>query len=282
MGEEQRLTRIGEILKSASPKNPADLTRYLQALGTEAVPVLLTVLETVEILESRHLLSDVLAQFASEVPEPFINRLQSDKPQTVRDMVYILEKCHYPNRIKLFGQVLKHENLAIRLEAMSIVAKGRTGESRKLIHDCLNDSNAQVRSTAARLLPEFDRERAFMDLASIVKSAQFEKKPPDEKSAFYAALGSTGVPGALELLSEALRVKPSLFNKAKVLEDKLLAVRGLGATHTVQAYKLLQEVVEDKTQPPEVLVATRKAMYETKKTLFGDKAPAAPHRDEEV
>jgi hypothetical protein len=282
MGEEQRLTRIGEILKSARPKNPADLTRYLQALGTEAVPVLLTVLETVEILESRHLLSDVLAQFASEVPEPFINRLQSDKPQTVRDMVYILEKCHYPNRIKLFGQVLKHENLAIRLEAMSIVAKGRTGESRKLIHDCLNDSNAQVRSTAARLLPEFDRERAFMDLASIVKSAQFEKKPPDEKSAFYAALGSTGVPGALELLSEALRVKPSLFNKAKVLEDKLLAVRGLGATHTVQAYKLLQEVVEDKTQPPEVLVATRKAMYETKKTLFGDKAPAAPHRDEEV
>jgi HEAT repeat protein len=276
MGEEQRLTRVGEILKNSLPKNPADLTRYLQALGTEAVPVLLNVLETIDIPESRHLLCDSLAPFATEVPEPFVNRLQSEKPQIVRDMVYILEKCHHPHRIKLFGQVLKHDNLAIRLEAMSIIAKGRTGESRKLISDCLGDENSQVRSTAARLLPEFDRERAFMDLSVVLKSPHFEKKPPDERAAFYAALGSTGVPSALTLLGEMLKVKPSLLNKKKVLDDKLLAVRGLGATHTVQAYKLLQELVEDKSQPPEVLMAARKAMYQTKKTLFGEHAPGAP------
>ena len=31
--------------------------------------------------------------------------------------------------------------------------------------------------------------------------------------------------------------------------------------------------MEDKTQPLEVLTAARKAMYQTKKALFGDTAP---------
>jgi hypothetical protein len=56
------------------------------------------------------------------------------------------------------------------------------------------------------------------------------------------------------------------------LEDKLLAVAGLAGACSIQAYKALQGVVEDKSQPAEVLTAARKAMYQTKKILFGDTA----------
>ena len=55
-----------------------------------------------------------------------------------------------------------------------------------------------------------------------------------------------------------------------MLEDKLLAVAGLAGGCSIPAYKALQGVVEDKSQPVEVLTAARKAMYQTKKTLFGD------------
>ena len=55
-----------------------------------------------------------------------------------------------------------------------------------------------------------------------------------------------------------------------MLEDKLLAVAGLAGACSIQAYKALQGVVEDKSQPIEVLNAARKAMYQTKKTLFGE------------
>jgi hypothetical protein len=67
-----------------------------------------------------------------------------------------------------------------------------------------------------------------------------------------------------------LAVKPSLLNKKKVLDDKLLAIQGLAAACNIHAYKVLQGVVEDKAQPVEVLTAARKAMYQTRKTLFGD------------
>lgn len=270
MGEEQRLGRIGEILRTSRPKNPHDLVRYLQAVEGLATPVLLDVLETVEIPENRALLCEVLADHAKEAPEPFVNRLQSDRPQTVRDMVFILEKSGHPDRIKMFGQVLKHRNLAVRLDAMHVIAHGQTGEARRLIQEALGDPSPQVRMLAARLLPEFDRDRAYLDLLRAVKESSFEKKTPEEKAAFYSALGSTGLPGALSFLQTLLAARSNLLNRHRVLNDKLLAVAGLGGAESIQALKLLQAVVEDKNQPVEVLVAARKAIYQTRKALFGD------------
>ncbi|WP_224366670.1 HEAT repeat domain-containing protein [Hyalangium versicolor] len=271
MGDEQRLNRMGEGLKHSKPKNPADITRYLQVLDEPAIIPLLTVLETIEVQENRVLLCDVLASFAKNRPDPFVIRLQSDRPQTVRDMVYILEKCQHPDRLKMFGQVLKGKNLVVKLEVMNIIALSHSGEARKMMSDLLHDPISQVRIQAAKLLPEFDNDKAYLDLLRVIKdSSNFEKKTPDERTAFYAALGSTGSPNALTWLTHLLSVKPSLLTKKKVMDDKLLAIQGLAAACNVHSYKVLQGVVEDKAQPTEVLTAARKAMYQTRKALFGD------------
>ncbi|MBZ4398230.1 HEAT repeat domain-containing protein [Myxococcus sp. MISCRS1] len=272
MGEEQRLMRLGESLKGARPKQPQDVTRYLQALGRDSVIPLLTVLETLEIPENRALLCDALAIVARDTPEPFVARLTSDRPQTVRDMVYILEKSNHPERIKMFGQVLKSPNLVVKLEVLGIIGRGRTGEARRLVAEALADPVSQVRMLAARMLPEFDRDKAYSDLMRLIREPAFDKKTPDERTAFYAAVGATGTPGALSHMQQLLAVKPSLLNKKRVLEDKLLAVAGLAGACSIQSYKMLQAVVEDRNQPVELLTAGRKAMYQTRKALFGDSA----------
>jgi hypothetical protein len=215
---------------------------------------------------------DALATHAKEMPEPFVQRLESDRPQTVRDMVYILEKSQHPERIKMFGQVLKGKNLVVKLEVMNIIARGRTGEARRLIAEALADPISQVRMLAAKLLPEFDRDKAYSDLVRMVRDAGFDKKTPEEKAALYTAIGSTGLPGAISMMTQLLAVKPSLLNKGRVINDKLLAVHGLAGAGSIQSYKALQSVVDDKSQPVEVLTAARKAMYQTKKALFGDSA----------
>jgi len=270
MGEEQRLTRIGDLLRVARPKNPNDLIRYFQALEADSIPTLLTVLETMEIAENRTMLCDLLTPFCKEMPDPFITRLQADRPQTVRDMVYILEKSKVPDRIKLFAGALKTKNLAVKLEVMAIIAQGRTAEARKTIIDMMSDSNLQVRCVAAKLLPEFDRERAYAELIRVANADDFDKKDPHERAAIYSALGATGVPNALMHLSEVLGTRPGLLNRKKVLDDKLLAIHGLAGACSVQSYQLLQRVVEERNQPAEVLTAARKAMYQVKKALFGE------------
>jgi len=192
---------------------------------------------------------------------------------TVRDMVYVLERAQLPERMQLFGRVLKHRNLAVRLDVMGTIARGRSVESRRLIAGALKDENAQVRVQAARLLPEYDREQAYRDLIAVAKHKDFKHRSAEEQAAFYTALGSTGLPAAFSLMTQLLAEKPQLWNRSRVLEDKLLAVHGLAGVQSIQSYKALQAVVDDRTQPSEVLVAARRALAETRRKLFGDAPP---------
>ncbi|HEY3587451.1 MAG TPA: HEAT repeat domain-containing protein, partial [Myxococcaceae bacterium] len=234
---------------------------------------LLDVLETLDAPEHRLVLCDAIAEFTRVSPAPVIQRLSSERPMTVRDMVYVLERAQHPDRMQFFGRVLKHRNLAVRLDVMGTIARGRSVESRRLIAEALKDDNAQVRVQAARLLPEYDREQAYRELVSVAKSKEFKKRSTEEQAAFYTALGSTGLPAAISLMTQLLAVKPQIWNRSRVLEEKLLAVHGLAGVQSIQSYKALQAVVEDRGQPSEVLVAGRRALAETRRKLFGDAAP---------
>jgi HEAT repeat protein len=185
-------------------------------------------------------------------------------------MVYVLDRANHPDKIKFFSSALRSKNLALKLEVMAIVARGRTGEARKLISQLLEDETLQVRLQAARVLPEFDREKAYTDLLRIVKDKGFEDKTPQEKEGLYAALGSTGVGGAVQFFAEVLGQKSGLFNKQKVIQDKQLALAGLAGACTIQTAKVLQEATEDKSQPPEVTQAARKYLARVRKQLFGN------------
>ncbi len=270
MGEEQRLNRIGEILKYAKLKNPPEVVKYLTNVTSDAVPALLGTLEVIELPENRTLLCDVLVVFAKMNPDAFVDKLKTaDKPQVQRDMIYVLDRSNHPDKLKFFASVLKSRNLALRLEVMSIIARGRTGEARKLIAAMLDDETLQVRLQAARVLPEFDREKAYVDLLRMVKDKAFEEKTPQEKEGLYVALGSTGVPGAVNYFHAVLQQKAGLFNKQKMIAEKQLAVAGLSGACTIQTAKLLQEIAEDKAQPQEVHNAAKMHLARVRKSLFG-------------
>jgi hypothetical protein len=271
MAEDHRLTRIGDILKSHKPKRPAEVTRYLSTLDGTMVPTLLSVLETIGIPENRQLICDLLVPFAKMNAQPFQHRLTVfDKPQTVRDMVYILDKTQAVDRFKMLEPVLASSNLALRLEVLAIIARGRTPECHRMIASALEDPVQQMRIVSAKLLAELEPELAFRELHRIVREKNFSNRTAEEKGALYAALGSTGQPGALSLISQILQVRPNLFNKQKVLEDKLLAIQGLQGACTIQTLKLLQTLVEDKNQGPELTMAAKRAVFRVKKELFGE------------
>jgi hypothetical protein len=238
---------------------------------TCALPIsLLSTLEVVQLAENRTLLCDVLVAFAKQNPDPFVLRLRSiDKPQLQRDMIYVLDRSNHPDKLKFFTTAMNTRNLALKLEVMSIIARGRTGEARKLIAGMLEDETLQIRLQAARVLPEFDREKAYLDLLRLVKDKKFEERSDQEKEGFYSALGSTGQVGAIQFFAQVLAQKAGLFNKQKLISDKVLALAGLGGACTIQTAKLLQEVADDKSQPPEVTTAAKMHLARVRKQLFG-------------
>jgi hypothetical protein len=268
MGEEQRLNRIGEILKYSKLKNPPEVVKYLSNASAEHVGALLSTLEVIQLAENRTLLCDVMVGFAKTNPDPFVEMLAlTTKPQMQRDMIYVLDRANHPDKLKFFGTVMKSKNLALKLEVMTIIARGRTGEARKLIAAMLDDETLQIRLQAARVLPEFDREKAYVDLLRVIKDKKFEDKAPNEKEGLYAALGSTGMPGAIQFFSQVLAQKSSLFNKQKLIAEKSLALAGLSGACTIQTAKLLGDITEDKSQPAEVIQAARMHLARVRRAL---------------
>ncbi len=274
MGEPERLNRIVETLRAGVIRQPQELQRYLSSLSSEAVIALLEGLDTIEIPQNRQLLCDALAVLGAQTPEPFVSRLGSDRSQLVRDMLYVLDKLDVPDKAKLFEGALHNPNLAVRLEALSVIGKGRTEANRSLLVQALADRQPQMRTAAARALVRFDPDRALLDLQRLIRAPDFGKRPLEEQRALYGALGATGQQGARALFSNLLQQKGGLLKKKKVADDKLLAIAGLSECVSIASYKLLQGEVEKKENDAEVLSAARKAMYQIKKQLFGDQKEA--------
>ena len=140
----------------------------------------------------------------------------------------------------------------------------------KLIAQALKDDNVQVRMLAARLLPEYDRDQAYLELLFHIRQRDFRKRTSEERAAFYTALGSTGIPAAVSLMQQMLAATPRLWNRRQVMDEKLLAVHGLAGVMSIQSYKALQQLSDDRSQPTEVLSTARRALAETRRALFGD------------
>jgi hypothetical protein len=278
MGGEQRLNSVAQILRVSRFKNPQDVTRYLQHLGPECAPALLDALELIELPENRLLLCDSLVPFAAADPTAFVERLAlTVRPQTQRDMVYVLDRANHPEKVKIFRGLFTSSNLALKLDLMTILSRSRTGEVRKLLVELLEGPDQSLRTHAARLVVGFDTDRAFIDLMKVIRSDTFASRAPEERQAFFCALAETGLPSAMATFAQGLSERPGLFNKQKLLAEKRLMVAALGDAATIQASRMLQELSQDPDQPDELTSAARQQLSRIKKknaaTPEPEKAP---------
>ena len=111
--------------------------------------------------------------------------------------------------------------------------------------------------------------KAFTDLTALIATPPFQTRTLPEKLAVFYAIGSTQQELALQMFAKMLAER-SLLHRARVKEDKMLAVSGLAAMPSIPSFKAPQAVVEEKGSDSEVVMAARKALFNMKKTLFGD------------
>jgi hypothetical protein len=133
----------------------------------------------------------------------------------------------------------------------------------------LNDAEAQMRISAARLLANFDIAKATRTLMTIVQDAGFSKKSPQEQAAIYAALAMTNMPDAMAHFRQELR-SASLISKKKLSEHKRNVVSGLAMSGSISAYKLLKAELERGFKEEDVAAAAERACAKLKEKLLGN------------
>jgi len=269
MGDAERLERIGEVLDSTSrAHNTKDVYQYLIRLDANAILPLLQVLENLEKPEPRRVFCDALLVLGKEHLETFVLRLQSPKPNLVRDMVYIVNKLNPPNRLDLLATLLVHPNLAIRVETLKTIGSGSEPACIKYVIQALNDEDTQMRISAAQLLPNFDMQDAVRILLEIVNASEFQLRPDKERETVYATLALTNAEEAMNFFSEQLKTT-SLISKKKLAAHKQLIVRGLAKSGSIGAYNFLKAEVEAGFEDEELGGLAKRICERMRKRLLG-------------
>ncbi|MBW1811789.1 MAG: HEAT repeat domain-containing protein [Deltaproteobacteria bacterium] len=193
MCDDDTIVKMAEILDRTTDQDTYQkVERYLTHLRQPAPVPILQALEGITRKEARELLCDILAAHGKDDIDLFVSRLSSNKANLVRDMLYILDKINPPDKLKHVASLLSHPNLALRMQALKSIGASRDPTACGYLTKALQDKDAQVRMTAAMVLPDLDPKTAFGYLLPLAKSPDFREKPDREQVAVFTGLAKTG------------------------------------------------------------------------------------------
>lgn len=271
MAESQRLQTIGQILNQGVIKDPEGLRKYLYSLGDTAVPPLVDMLETLELLPNRRLVSEILADLGRDQVPLFTARLTHPSSNLVKDMLYVIDKIDPPEKFAIFAHVLKHPNAILRLETLGLIGKNNSPECFAIIREvATNHEDAQMRGQALRSLPNYDIEQSVPVLMQCAANERLDKMEDPERKALFTAIGQTHAKETMEFLFGILDQKGGLFSKRKNDDLKMLAIIGLESNPSMPSLAKLAEVAKDpKKHSKEVVDAARAAAVQMQARIMG-------------
>jgi hypothetical protein len=273
MAEPERLARVADVLDS----NPAPeiLTRaqgYLACLDARAIQPLLEALERLQRPEARRLVCERLVAFGDAHLPEYQARLESPKPNLVRDMLWLLTQLAPGGKTALMAGLLGHPNLALRLEALRSIGDGADPGAGPLVVRALKDPDSQVRTTAYRLLLNFDPTVARRTLMAVVELPAFAERPAQEQSAAIAALAMSDAPEALEHFRAELG-RSSVLHKKQFMERKRVLVQGLVASGSITVYRLLAAELKAGALDQDTRALVERAVHHLRERLLGKPPP---------
>jgi len=270
MAEPERLQTVTQYMALSKSLDELAVRSYLSVLSADQVPLLLDMLEGMERAEARRILVEVCAELGKNDVDQFALRLSHRSSNVVKDMLAIIDRIDPPNKLDLYAKCLDHPNIVVRLDVLKTIGRASGERALKYLEKAARDPEIQLRMQAYRMLAVRSSDRAVPLLGEVFAAPDFLDRDKREQTAIVLGLGDARTPEALQMLTAPLLVKTTLFNRAKTTDMKLLAIRGLAAARTVEAFNLLAREVQNRNHPKEVLEAAHKAALRLRAELTGE------------
>lgn len=273
MAEPERIQSVAQYLTLSRVVDELAVKAYFSVCSVDHVPLLLEMLEAMERPEGRRVLIEVMADLGKGAIHLFADRLTHRSSNVVKDMLAIIDRIDPPNKLDLYAKCLEHPNMMIRLEALKVMMRAPGERAMKYLEKAMADEDVQIRVQALRALAVRSPGKAVPLLKKMLRADDYTTKDKREQLAVVVALGECRSPEALEALGSVFESKASLFTRGKNNELKLMAIRGLLAMRTVEAFKVLAREVQNRANSQEVGEAAHKAAARLKAELTGQPLP---------
>lgn len=272
MAEPERLQSVGQYLALSKNLDEIAVKAYLSVCQPDQIPILIEMLENMERSEGRRVLIEVCADLGKNKVNLFAERLDHKSSNVVKDMLAIIDRIDPTNKLDLYAKCLDHQNIMIRLEVLKVIARAPGERAVKYLEKAAEDQDLQLRMQAYRMLAVRSSTRAVELFKKLMKENNFIERDKREQLAVVVSMGETRTDEALEFLGSVFSAKGGLFSRFKNNDLKLLAIRGLLAMRTLEAFQVLAREVQNKNNSKDVLETAHKAALRLKAELSGQPA----------
>lgn len=267
----ERVRGVSTALNAGRVLSLDELRAFLKRLGPTSVVVLLELLDGLNNPTHRRAICDVLITIGGNAVPLFANRIKTASSNLAKDLFFVIAGINPPNKLDILEPALNSENAVLRMEVLNALASSRDDKSLRVVEDVFkNHEVPQMRAHAARMLANFDAQKAVMVLLPAAKHEGFDLRPEGEQRAIYGSLAQIEHADARRFIENILAEKSGIFAKRRVDEKKLLVVRSLAANPGIPSAKQLSVIAQDtKTHSKEVTEAAREAFNKMREKLMG-------------
>ncbi len=240
LGSPERFQALTVVFNRQKTIEVDQLTRYLTLLPADASGSMTELMGTLNSLQARKAVCDVLAKTAQDKVELIVGRLRDERWYIVRNLIYVMGRIGGPKVIDYLSPLVRHPEPRVRKELAKTLDAMDAPRVTELLLELLRDQDGSVRMMVLRALGRRKSAKAIAPLAAIIEERQFAEKTLPEKLEVFAALAASGQPEALAVLTRHLRGS-SWWRRTEQEQLRWCAAYGLKQMGTADALALLEE-----------------------------------------
>ena len=239
LGKPEHLKAIESYLNRTPNANTEGLSTVLLLMGTDAVPLLCSLMGNLELPIHQAIVSETLQTLAKDHSEPLLRGLMDRRPVYVRNLLAIVAKWNNPKFAEAVERLVRYPDAQVRKEAVRVFGLLKPdGNGARLIL-CLSDAEESVRIAALKLLTTGQYLAPFSQWAPIVSDDTFLERPVSEKRGVYQAIRATCGDDAIPYWQN-LFTEWAWTHRKKKEESAVLAAEALGKLATPAAIAALE------------------------------------------
>jgi HEAT repeat protein len=192
IGRDEFLTRLAPLLNARPDVDLGELSKLLARLGSGAAPGLCDLLYAVGVRKTRRAICESMVISCKRDVGVLIRQLSDSRWYVVRNVLYVLGRIAHQGVERALGEALDHTDIRVRREAIIALAEVDSPSGRAYLNSALRDPDKEIRVLVAGLISRRRNDRAAQVLWSVIESPEFRTRDPEERTAFFEAVGRTG------------------------------------------------------------------------------------------